>query len=391
MPQNVRRWAFYSFANHSYQTVYVAFLLPIFFSTTLAKTGLPLSAWGFATGMSTVFGILLAVILGKYSDRHSKLGAYRWSIILTTVGMFGMALAAAYFQPFLYGLFILTNAIFIWSLALYDSILPHVSDSSTVYEYGGFAWGFGYLGGIAGLIVALILQRLTGDYSVWVFLSVPIFYVLFSLYSISGIKEIPFHVPQKNDDRPVLSKEKKGILLLGYWLISECVTVIGLFAATYLAGEKHFSVIQVGMAFIVIDAIGFPATWYGGKLVKRYGSLCLLGLTVLAWGVALCSLVVLQWGWIGIGIAIVIMGLVYGNSQSYLRSQYATVIDKSESGFQFGLYSFVSEAAAIIGPVMYGYASDQLHSQKLPLLGLFVLMAVGYGLVRMVMKKDDQV
>jgi UMF1 family MFS transporter len=386
LPKSVRRWAFYSFANHSYQAVYVAFLLPIFFSTTLAKTGLPLSAWGLAAGASTLLGVSLAIVLGKYSDRHSKFEAYKWSMILTAVGMFGMAFAAAYFQPFLYWSFIVTNAIFIWSLALYDSILPHVSDSSTVYEYGGFAWGFGYVGGIASLLVALILQRIAGDYSFWVFLSVPVFYVLFSFYSIVGLREVSFHEPQKSHNGPILSRKRKGILFLGYWLISECVTVIALFAATYLSGERHFSLIQVGIAFILIEAIGFPATWYGGRLTKKYSSLNLLGVTIVAWGVTLLSLAVFNIGWVGIAFFVVIMGLVYGNSQSYLRSQYATVIDRSESGFQFGVYSFISEAAVIIGPVIYGYASDQLHSQKIPLVGLFVLMAIGYGLVWAVMR-----
>src|SRR6185369_3213697 len=110
-----------------------------------------------------------------------------------------------------------------------------------------------------------------------------------------------------------------------------------------------------------------PATWNGGVLTKKYNSLKLLGITIILWGIALIAFVVLHIGILGIALAIIILGLVYGNSQSYLRSQYATVISTNESGFQFGLYSFVSEAAVIVGPVIYGYASDKLHSQKLPL------------------------
>lgn len=396
LTKNVRRWAFYGFANHSYQVVYVAFILPIFFSNFFVRYSIGLSAWGVATGVSTVLGIILALFFGKYADKNNKHTVYAWSIFITAFSMYAMAVASMYSILVLYFLFIITNALFIWSLALYDSILPHVSDTSTVYEYGGFAWGFGYLGGIVSLILALIFQYFFGTYSFIVFLSVPVFYILFSMYSLAGLKNVSFNSENVTQTEQLgkiqstresvaptqaLSIQNKIVLFVGYWLISECVTVIGLFAATYLSGEMHFSTLQVGIAFLGLQLIAFPSTWYGGKLARKYNTLYLLGGTILGWGLALTILVFFHLGFVGLGIAIFLMGLVYGNSQSYLRSQYATLIKKSESGFQFGIYSFVSEAAVIVGPIVYGIASDRLHSQKLPLIGLFVLMVTGFYLV----------
>jgi MFS-type transporter involved in bile tolerance (Atg22 family) len=183
-----------------------------------------------------------------------------------------------------------------------------------------------------------------------------------------------------------ISKSQKGILLLGYWLISECITVISLFAALYLSGEMHFLEWQVGIAFLFIQLVGFPATWLGGRLVKYYSSLKLLGWNICIWGVALILFLSSRGSFLELGIAIFLMGLVYGNTQSYLRSQYSTIIRRNESGFQFGIYSVISEAAVFIGPIVFGYASDALHSQKIPLFLLFGFMALGYFLIWNIMR-----
>jgi UMF1 family MFS transporter len=381
LPKEVKRWSFYNFANHSYQLTYVAFLLPVFFSTVLLARGYSLADWGAANGISTVIGVAIAVIVGRYADTHDKLRAFKWSIILSFLGMLALSFSAPYFPAFLYWIFVATNAVFIWSIALSDSILPHVSNETTAYHYGGFAWGFGYMGGIASLILALILQYFTGTYSLWVFLSVPIFYLLLSWYSVAGLKDIPFRAVPLTQNTTPISTVQRGTLFFGYWLISECITVISLFASIYFSTELHLSVTEVGILFLVIDLIAFPSTWFGGVLAQRYSSLKLLGYTIILLGVSLAIFISPHAGWPLLSMAVLLIGLAYGNSQSYLRSQYSTLVKPSESGFQFGMYSVISEAAVLIGPVLYGYASDQLHSQKIPMIFLFGCMLAGYAIV----------
>jgi UMF1 family MFS transporter len=386
LPTNVKRWAFYSFANHSYQVVYITFLLPVFFSTVLAGKGFSLQTWGAINGISTIFGVGIALFMGRYSDKNSKkLSSFKHSIILSLMGMVAIALSTKLFPSYFPIFLFLTNAVFIWSISLFDSILPYISTKETVYEYGGFSWGFGYLGGIMSLLLAIFLQKITGDYSLTVFLSVPIFYIIFSLYSLHGLRKTTLNTTLPTHKSPPLNTKEKGILFLGYWLISECITVIILFASLYLSQELHFSLLGVGLSLLAIQLIGFPATWYGGKLVGRYDSLKLLLISIVLWGLGIISLVFIQPTILGLVLAIIFVGCAYGNSQSYVRSQYSSIIEKKESGFQFGIYSLVSEAAVFIGPIIFGYASDVLHSQKIPLLTVFLLMIVGYGLIWQVM------
>ncbi len=292
-----------------------------------------------------------------------------------------VALAVKYSQDYVFHLYILTNTIFIVTLSLSDSILPYLADQKEAYRYSGFAWGFGYVGGIASLIVVMLLQRFTGEYAPPVFLSVGIFYILFSVYALYGLRRVNLNQP-KDDSRIErrLGKKQKGLLLFGYWLISECITVIVLFYSIYAATELKLSSTIIAATLLVVQLVAFPATWYGGRLASKGNVLYWLGLSVFLWGIVIV-LLTLNLGMAGLALIVLFTGLIIGNSQSYLRAQYSTFIDKSESGFQFGIYSFISQAAVFVGPIIYGYASDYLKSQKIPLLVLFALMLIGYLLI----------
>lgn len=387
-PRSVWHWAFYDFANSAYLLIFTTFLLPVYFTTVLGAQGMSLSTWGFANGLSTLHGVGLAIVLGRYADRTSRIRVFMASIIGSFVGMVAISAAIGSFVAYVPILFVLTNALFILSLSLSDSILPYVASTHESYEFSGFAWGFGYLGGIVSLIVVLFLQKLTSDYSPLVFLSVAVFYLIFSFYALHGLRGVPLNEPAPPVKALPITPGQKALLLLGYFLISECITVIVVFISIFLSREVGLSTAGIGLLFLVIQLIAFPATWIGGRLASRDNVLWLLGIAILLWGMALL-LLIFSSGLFSLMIVTLLGGLAVGNSQSYLRAQYNTVIHKSESGFQFGLYSIVSEGAVFIGPIVFGIASDTLGSQKIPLLGLFVMMVLGYLIVVGVMRKVE--
>src|SRR3989344_907735 len=382
LPKYVWGWAFYDFANSAYMLIYLSFLLPIYFSTILLKEGYSLGMWGMANAISTLLGIILSIIAGRYADKNNRLRTFKYLMFLSFIGMLSVALSVAYFPKAVFYLFILANTFFIASISVSDSILPHVSDRKTSYVYSGFAWGFGYLGGIASLIMVILLQKFTGNYSFSVFASVAVFYLIFSFYSLKKLANIELN-PDPTSDRTenVLPSRQKKFLFLGYWLISECITVIILFFSIFAAEELHLSTMAIGVSLLFVQLIGFPATYFGGLLAERKKPINLLGITIIIWGVIVCFLVLFK-SILSLVIVIILGGLVIGNSQSYIRAQYSTLIKKSESGLRFGFYSLVSESSVIIGPIAYGFASDRLHSQKIHIMVLYVLMLIGYFLVR---------
>lgn len=382
IPKNIWGFAYYDFANSAYFLVYLSFLLPIYFSTVLLDKGYSLGAWGTANAVSTFLGVLLAVVAGKYADATDRLKIFRYLVFLSFIGMLSVSASIGYFPAYLYWIFIAANTFFVASLSISDSMLPHVSDKATSYTYGGFAWAFGYLGGIASLLIVVLLQKITGDYSFSVFASVAVFYLIFSLYSIRKLRDTPLNPDSASDKTAnLLSPGREKLLFLGYWLISECITVVFLFFSIFATEELHLSTFTIGVLLLFVQLIGFPATYFGGMLAGRHNPQTLLGITIALWGVIILLLVLFK-GFIVLGVVVFLTGLVIGNSQSYMRAQYSTLIRKGESGLRFGFYSIVSKASVIVGPVAYGFASDQLHSQKIPIIVLYILMVLGYMLTR---------
>ncbi len=386
LPKNVWRWAFYDFANSSYVLIFPAFLMPVYFSTVLFAHGYSLGSWGIANGVSTVIGVLLAIVLGKFADKGDRLKVLKFVTLACFAAIVALSVFIGIFVDAVFYTYIFTNALFLACLSLSDSILPHVSDKKNSYEYSGFAWGFGYLGGIASLIVVVVLQKMFSEYSPVVFLSVAAFYLGFSLYALNGLRSTPLNVAEKEDGGVVVTKKQKTLLLTGYWLISESITVIILFFSIFASTELGLSTAMIGASLLLVQVVGFPATWLGGRLAKRFGSVLLLGLCVLIWGVVI-ALMINSPNMITFALIVFFTGLTIGNSQSFLRAQYSTIIDKGDSGYQFGIYAFISQAATSVGPIVYGLASDSLGSQKIPMVVLFGLMVVGFLLVRVVMKR----
>ena len=387
IPKSLRSWAFYDFANSAYILIYSSLLLPLYFSTILIKEGYSLGAWGTANAVATIIGVIISILIGKYADSHCRFKSFKWSIVASFLGMLLLAFAVKYLQSSVYYIFILTQSVFILSLSLSDSILPYIATKKEAYEHSGFAWGFGYLGGITALLIAIPLQKFTGDdYSPIVFLSTAIFYAIFSAYSLSGLKKVKMNEPTPEKKSVILTTAQKWVLFIGYWLISEGVTVILLFFTIYLSKELGFTTAKIGVCILLVQLIGFPATWIGGRLSKRYNTLHLLGITILLWGICIMFLV-FNTGLIGLGILILTGAMAVGNSQSYLRAQYSNVIDRSESGYRFGLFTIVSEAAVFVGPIIFGFSSDILHSQRIPFIALYVSMVIGYFLVWKVIRR----
>jgi MFS transporter, UMF1 family len=381
IPKPVWHWAFYDFANSSYVLIYQTYLLPIYFSAILIAHGFSLKAWGISNGISTVLGIILAIALGRYSDRHRRLDVFKVLMWLTFFGMLALTAAVAWRENAVFYLFIVTNAFFIATISISDSMLPYLAPNEDAYEYSGFAWGLGYMGGVVSLLVVIVLQQLLPAYSPFLFLSVALFYILFSLYAVSGLKDVTLNEPAVSEVKHYITSKQRALLFFGYWLISESITVIILFFSIFASRELGYSTMRIGLSLLALQIVAFPTTWLGGRLTKTYHTLPLLGLSILCWVVVIILMVTTK-NPIAFVLAILLAGTALGNSQSFLRAQYSTLIDPSESGFQFGLYAFISQAAVSVGPIIYGMASDQLQSQKIPLIGLAVLMGLGFICIR---------
>lgn len=376
-------WAFYDFANSSYVLIYQAFLLPVYFTTVLVTFGFDKASWGLANGLSTLIGLFFAIIAGSYSDKSDRLRIFKVLIYLSALGMLLVSFLVWILPPAVFYIYIITNSFFIATISLSDSLLTFIADKGKTNEFSGFAWGWGYLGGIVCLFGVMAIQAFTNEFSPLTFAFVGLFYLGISLFVLRGLgasKEIFRAEKQNIAEKKKITPINKLLLLIGYWLISESITVIILFFSIYASQELKLDSQKIGLILLVVQIIGIVTTWFGGRLADKYNTLTLLGLSIAGW-IIVILLLVFAANFTGLIFVTILTGLVIGNSQSYLRSQFAQIVNKYEAGFQFGLFSVASQAAVVVGPILHGYLSDYLGSQKTPMLIMIFFLVIGFVVI----------
>ncbi len=384
----LKSWAYYDFANSSYVLIFQSFLLPVFFITILQNNyGYSNLSWGLANGISTFLGVILAIFGGQYADKNERIKVFRLLVTLTFLSIVVFSFSIAYVPVFSFYLFILCNTFFIATIAMSDSLLKFVSKESNLNEYSGFAWGWGYIGGIICLLIVMLLQKYTGEFSLPVFLSVALFYIVFSNLAIRGIlnnsEKIEFNPKKTATSLVNIPLSSKLLLLVGYWLISESITVIILFYSIYAPQELKLSTQIIGVTLLCVQLIGFFSTWYGGRIADNKGTIKVLGISILIWIIIIILLITTN-DFISLSIIVILTGLVIGNSQSLLRAQFTSFVEKYNIGFNFGLFALATQAAVIVGPILHGFLSDKFDSQKKPMILLIIFLVIGYGLVSIV-------
>lgn len=389
----VRAWALYDFANSSYVLIFQSFLLPVFFSIHFVENGNGLGGWGLVNGLSTLAGVVLALIAGSYADATVRLKVLKQLIFFSFFGMVVVSWAVGSNVAAVPYLYFVCNAIFLATISISDSALRFLSkDRYDVFRNSGVAWGFGYVGGIVALACVVLVQKLTGDDSAWAYLFVAIFYIFFSLFAIDGMGVVPLNSDEiDNSPDIVLNKSQAIQLLFGIWFVSEAIAVVLLFYSIYASTELQLSTLEVGATLLLVQLIAWPATVAGGRLIKKFSFPVMFGGFVLLWLVVVVLLATkLSTGelkYFILSLIVFLTGVVVGNSQSYLRALYALTSKRSEAGYQFGKYAVVSQAAASIGPITFGYASDYLNSQTIPLYVTGLFFFLGYILIVRVLPK----
>ena len=72
-----------------------------------------------------------------------------------------------------------------------------------------------------------------------------------------------------------------------------------------------------------------------------------------------------------------LIGLFQGGIQALSRSYYTRLIPKNNSAQFFGFFNMLGKFAAIVGPFLVGFVTLVTRSNRLGLLSLIILFAVG--------------
>ena len=400
-------WALYDWANSAFSTTVLAAFFPAFYKDYWSA-GVAASTSTFQLGLGHALAsaliVILAPVLGAIADSGGAKKRFLAFFALLGVAMTACLYAVAQGDWLLaIGVFGLANVGFSAANAFYDSLIVNVAEAEQLDVVSAYGYALGYVGG--GLLFTFNLAMViwpswfgfvdVADAVRVSFLSVALWWLVFTIPLLVNVPE-----PRRALRVGALGAVRAGFrqlwetlhelrklrvvltFLVAYWLYIDGVHTIVRMAVDY-GMALGFEMKHLLTALLITQFVAFPAALAFGFLAGYIGAKAGILIGIAVYSVTTVGAVFMDSVSHFYALAVVI-GLVQGGVQSLSRSMYARLIPADKSAEFFGFYNMLGKFAAILGPLMVGFASLATGSPRLSLLTIIILFAAGGVLLHFV-------
>lgn len=397
-------WAMYDFANSGYTTVVITAVFAAYFVGGVAqKAEWATFAWTAALSVSYAIVMLTMPSIGAYADLRA---AKKRLLMITTAGCVVATAALALVGPgsvaLAVVLIIVSNTFFSWGESLTSAFLPELARPHAMGKVSGWGWSFGYFGGMLALGICLgyVLwaqaQGIKAEHFVPVtMLITAVIYGVASLVTFRLLRERAQPNPDALRQGGLAASWAQLRRTFGQarqyrdfmWLLACAVFYQGgvavaiALAAIYAEQVIGFQPQETMVLIFVLNLAAAGGAFAWGYLQDHIGHKIALASTLLGW-IATCVIAALsttkgQFWW-----AAAIAGLCMGSSQSAGRAMAGMFAPPRQLAEFYGLWTFATRLASIIGPLTYGAITWATGGdQRTAILSTAVLFAVGLALL----------
>jgi MFS transporter, UMF1 family len=399
-PREVFGWAMYDFANSGYTTVVLTAVFSAYFVGAVAggASWAPL-AWTLALGLSHLIVMASMPALGAWADRHA---AKKRLLMMSTVGCVLATAALALVGPgaLVLGvvLVVISNVFFAWGESLVAAFLPELAKPAAMGRVSGWGWSLGYAGGMLalGLSLAYVLwaQGQGRPAAHFVPVTMLITATVFGLASLFTLVLLREHAKPRlqvarfsgwrsswQDVKRTLAQARQFpdfMSLLGCAVayqggVAVTITLAAIYAEQVIGFEPQETMVLIFVLNIAaaLGAFGF------GYVQDRLGHKLTLAITLLGWMLT-CVLAALTTTKGGFWYAAAIAGVCMGSSQSSGRAMAGMLAPPTQLAEFFGLWTFATRLASILGPLSYGLITWFTDgNQRLAIASTGVLFLLG--------------
>ena len=399
----IAAWCLYDWANSPVPTVVLTFVIPAYFAQAVAADPTRATAqWGLAVGIAGLTIAVISPLLGAIADRGG--GRKGWLGLFTGLMVAACALLWTVAPtPDHAGRMLVLAAIVVVTLELagvfYNALLPRLVSGENVGRISGWAWGLGYAGGLAGLIVVLFgfvqadpapfgLDRGAAEH---VRIAGPLVAIWLAVFAAPLFWLTP---DQRGGGAPVATAVRDGLAALGKtlkevrraptvvrfllarMLYIDGVNTIFAFGGIYAAGTFGLSISEVILFGIVLNVTAGAGAFVFGWVDDRIGPrrtilLALVGMVVCGVPVLVTTSLPVFWAF-GAGL-----GIFVGPVQSASRSLMVRLVPPGREGEMFGLYALSGRVTAFLGPWLVGLVVALTGSQRWGLAVVLPLLIAG--------------
>lgn len=397
-------WAMYDFANSGYTTVVLTAVFNTYFVGVAADgASWGTFAWTLVLALSSLIVMFSMPALGAYADLRA---AKKRVLMFTTLGCVVATAALALVgrgDVWLAGVaIILSNVFYSYGESIIAAFLPELARREAMGRVSGWGWSFGYFGGMLslGLSLAYVLWAQSQGMPATEFVPVTML-ITAAVYGVASVATFALlrerAVPQPAALRQAGMKASMQRLADTWrkarnhrdfcWLLASAafyqagISVVIALAAVYAEQVLGFKQADtMTLVFLVNIASAFGAFGFG-YFQDRVGHKRALAITLVGW-IVMIALAVAATGPGLFWVAAVIAGLCMGSSQSAGRAIAGLFAPPLQLAEFFGLWTFATRLAAIVGPVTYGVVTLLTRgNHRLAILSTAVFFIVGLVLL----------
>ena len=405
-------WALYDWANSAFATTVMAGFFPLFFKSYWASN-LSDAESTFAIGsVNSLVGLLIAFsapVLGALADAGDSKRKFLFSFaflgIIATGYLFFIPESSWKLAVIFYGIGVIG---FSGGNIFYDSLLVTVSKEKERNRVSALGFSLGYLGGgiLFLLNVAMFLYpnwfglENQIEAVLWSFLSVAVWWLIFSLPIYLNVKEPVQNASKKqintviadafenllNTAKSIKKFKSAVIFLLAYFLYMDGVDTIIRMATSY-GSDIGLSATSMIQALLLTQFIGFPATLVFGYYADRFGYKYSLSFAIIVYIFVVLFSSQMDTA-LEFYIVASVIGLVQGGVQAISRSFFSTLIPENKAAEFFGFYNFIGKSSVFLGPFMVSGIALITGSPSYGILSLLILFIPGLILLWLVPEKN---
>ncbi|HKK46356.1 MAG TPA: MFS transporter, partial [Balneolaceae bacterium] len=384
-------WALYDWANSAFFAVIQTFVFATYFLKSVARNDtLGSTQWGNIIGAAGLVIAVSAPFIGAIADQLGRrkpwIAWFSLICILATAALWFVKPSPKFVDLALLLVFLGTVGSE-FAIIFYNAMLPDLAPEERMGRWSGWAWGLGYAGGLACLVVALFvfvdvnhppfgLEKASAEHVRATFVLVAFWYALFSiplfLFSEDRSKTGTKIGKAVQSGWQQLKKSIKNVrefkhivrFLIARMIFIDALATVFAFGGIYAAGTFDLGqkdVLLFGIGLNVTAGVGAALfAWLDDKLGSRMTMiLSLIGLIITTSAVLMVT--TLNWFW-AFGLT---LGIFVGPVQAASRTYMAHVAPPELQNQMFGLMALSGKVTAFLGPLLVGWITFFTDSQRI--------------------------
>lgn len=393
LDRRVTAWAMYDVASSSYVAV-VPLLFPLLYANVVLGGAAGADArFALLGALALVVAGVLTPLIGALADRGRLIA---WLVGATLVCVAGAAVMPALRpgQVFLAGAaFVAAQSGYTIAMALYESFLPRLATTRTMARVSSFGWACGLLGGVATLVVVLLLVRGRPE-GQGVALAVGTSAAVFALFAVPALLALARTSPSpppRPGQGPALREAARALLddvrhwrrhrnslrfLVAFLLINDATVTVVLAVTLYMRQTFGTSLEDFVLLLLVYHLLAAPATLVWGRVADGIGLGRAIHANLVVWAVAILIMVYVRTDWAPWLITCT-LATVVASTNALCRAMYARLVPPERSAEFFGFNAIVGRMSAAFGPTVYAALLAFTGSQATALLSLLVFIVAG--------------